>query len=133
MSEKDKHILDIVRQVLNEELKGIVSILQANQPTETSRMTRLVSETIEKSLVPVKEHLNNQDVVINDIQNSHNDFKKDLEPIIKAFKDSENTKVVVDKIGTRILTGAKNVGIIGGALASVWVGLKIIGNLIIQK
>lgn len=90
MSEKDKNILNIVRQVLNEELKGIVAILQANQPTETSRMTRLVAETLDKSLVPIKEHLGKQDVIISDIQTKLEKLTNDTEPLVEGKKTASS-------------------------------------------
>lgn len=108
MSEKDKHILNVVKQVLNEELKAIVAVLQANQPTETSRMTRLVSDTIETSLKPIKEHLNNQDVAIAYIQEKLEKLTKDTEPLVEGKKTASNI--------FRFVGWASPVAIIYGAL-----------------
>ena len=70
MSDKDKHILEVVRQVLNEELNAIVAIFKANQPEESSRMVRLVSDTVKKELEPIIDHLNRQDIEIQEIKST---------------------------------------------------------------
>lgn len=90
MSDGDKHILNVVKQVLNEELKSIVAIFQANQPTETSRVTALLKEVVVKELVPVKEHLKNQDVVIKDIQGKLDKLTADTEPLVEGKKTATN-------------------------------------------
>lgn len=83
MSDSDKHILAVVKQVLNEELKSIVAIFQANQPTESSRMTRLVSEVVEKAITPVREHLNKQDIEIQEIKSAQEAINKKLDKVTK--------------------------------------------------
>lgn len=84
MSDKDKHILEIVRQVLSEELHSIVAVLQANQPTETSRMTRLVTEAIEKANIPIKEHLNKQDAEIEKINEKLDKVTTETAPLVEG-------------------------------------------------
>lgn len=108
MSDGDKHILNVVKQVLNEELKSIVAIFQANQPTESSRMARLVSDTIETSLKPIKEHLNNQDVAIADIQTKLQKLTTDTEPLVEGKKTASNI--------FRFVAWASPLAIIYGAL-----------------
>lgn len=108
MSDGDKHILNVVKQVLNEELKSIVAIFKANQPEESSRIARLVSETIETSLKPVKEHLNNQDVAIAYIQEKLEKLTTDTEPLVEGKKTASNI--------FRFVGWASPVAIIYGAL-----------------
>ena len=90
MSDGEKHILNIVKQVLSEELKSIVAILQANQPTETSKVTRLVSETIEKSLIPIKEHLTNQDIEMGEIKKNLKKLTDDTNPLVEGKNTVSN-------------------------------------------
>ena len=84
MSDGEKHILQIVKQVFNEELKAIIAVLQANQPTETSRMTRLVSEAIEKANIPIKEHLNSQDAEIKKINEKLDKVTTETAPLVEG-------------------------------------------------
>lgn len=88
MSEKDLQAL--LTKTLNEQLKEIVAVFQANQPTETSRVTALLKEVVVKELVPVKEHLKNQDVVIKDIQGKLDKLTADTEPLVEGKKTATN-------------------------------------------
>lgn len=86
MSDNDKHILSLVKQVLNEELRSIVSVFQANQPTETSKVTHLISEVIIRELQPIKEHLSKQDSEIKDIKDKIELLTKDTAPLVEGKK-----------------------------------------------
>jgi hypothetical protein len=84
MSDGEKHILNIVRQVLNEELKSIVAILQANQPTESSRMARLVTDIVVKEVKPIMDHLNTQDIEIGEIKKNLTKLTDDTSPLVEG-------------------------------------------------
>lgn len=88
MSEKDLQAL--LTKTINEQLKEVVAVFQANQPTETSRVTALLKEVVVKELVPVKEHLKNQDVVIKDIQGKLDKLTADTEPLVEGKKTATN-------------------------------------------
>lgn len=83
---QDDKMLKMIKEVLNEELRSIITIFQANQPTESSRMTRLVSDVVSKELQPIKEHLSKQDIEIKQINEKLSKLTSDTEPLVEGKK-----------------------------------------------
>lgn len=107
------HDLKKFSELVDEKMKEYISVVQANQPHEKSQLiSELKHETKE-----IKEHLKRQD---DEMRN----FKNEVSPMLRAFNDSENYKLVWTKTGITIKKTAGWVIVVGGALTVIWGVLK---------
>lgn len=88
MSEKDLQAL--LTRTLNEQLKEVVAIFQANQPTEISRVTALMKEILIKELEPIKQHLTKQDAEIKEIKENIKTITLETQPLVDGKKTVSN-------------------------------------------
>lgn len=88
MSEKDLQAL--LTKILNQQLKEIVAVFQANQPTETSRVTALLKEVVVKELEPIKQHLTKQDNEIREIKENIKTITSETQPFVDGKKTISN-------------------------------------------
>jgi tetrahydromethanopterin S-methyltransferase subunit B len=88
MSEKDLQAL--LTKILNEQLKEVVAVFQANQPTETSRVTALLKEVVVKELEPIKQHLKKQDHEIKEIKENVKTISLETQPFVDGKKTISN-------------------------------------------
>lgn len=108
MSKQERDMLKIVEDVLENKLKSIVHILQMNQPTETSRVVSLVKQEIQ----PIKVHLSNQDIKLEEM-NKKIDELKPLGKSIRFFNALRDFSKWITPYGILI-----------GLITAVWKWLK---------
>lgn len=80
----------------------------------------------------VTHHLQRQDEMIKILNAKFDDFKDKNAPMLRAFNDSENKKIVWGKFGVEIKNKSLWVMAIGGALGVLWGLLKFGFKLLLK-
>lgn len=114
---EETHLVKMLDTTLDSKVKDIVAILQANHPVETSRVTALVEKKVEakleEKLKPIQQILQQQNI---DFAN----FKLSLKPMIDSFNESEQTRIVATRLGSKIKTYSGWLTVVAGAGTAIW-------------
>src|SRR6185436_12585104 len=117
-----------LKEIVQSELKEIIAVFKQNQPAETSRLTSLVENKVEVKLeVKLEEKLKplheNDELLLKTLKQQNKDFdefKLSIKPIIDSFNESEQTRIVATRWGSKIKTYSGWITMVAGAGTVLW-------------
>ena len=77
-------------------------------------------EKVEISIQQKSAHDSDMKKSLDELSSRFTDFKQEVQPVLDAFKQGEETKIVFDRFGKASFRWAKWTTVIGGGLYVIW-------------